>query len=149
MAASLSEQLAPPQKRNALIDDALEVLDAEVKDKSGISGMAVKTAFKVVKGVQPGFLRKVVDHLLDDFLEKTDPIYQSAIAEGLPPGGHVVKKKDVLASALLSVTDKRAERAQTELIRKTYQKLRPTAEKHVQAAAPRLAKLLDRHAAAS
>lgn len=146
MAASLKEQMAPVQKRNALIDDALSVLDEEVSDKSGLSGVAVKTAFKLIKGVQPGFLRKVVDKLLDDFLEKTNPIYQSAVAAGLSPGAHVVKEKAALASALLSVTDRKAEQAESEMVRKTYAKLRPTAEKHVEAAAPRLAKLLDRHA---
>ncbi len=146
MPASLAEQMAPAQKRTALIDDALQVLDDEVKDKSGLSGVAVKTAFKLVKGVQPGFIRQVVDKLLDDFLEKTDPIYQSAIAAGLSPGGHIEKEKGILASALLSVTDRRAERAQSDLIRKTYAKLRPAAQKHVEAAAPRIAKLLDRHA---
>lgn len=149
MAASLTEQMAPPQKRNALIDDALSVLDEEVNDKSGLSGVAVKTAFKLIKGVQPGFLRKVVEKLLDDFLEKTDPLYQSAVSAGLPPGAHVVKEKAALSAALLSVTDGRAERAESDLVRKTYAKLRPTAQKHVEAAAPRIAKLLDRHAAAS
>lgn len=149
MAASLTEQMASAQKRNALIDDALSVLDEEVNDKSGLSGVAVKTAFKLIKGVQPGFLRKVVEKLLDDFLEKTDPIYQSAVSAGLSPGAHVVKEKSALSSALLSVTDRRAERAESDMVRKTYAKLRPTAQKHVEAAAPRIAKLLDRHAAPS
>ncbi len=149
MAASLTEQISPPEKRQALVNDALEILDAEVQDKSGLSGIAVKTAFKLVKGVQPGFLRKVVENLLDEFLLKVDPTYQRALAEGLSPGGLVVKEKTSVASALLSVTDARAARAESELVKKTYAKLRPTAEKHVEAAAPRLAGLLDRHAAAS
>jgi hypothetical protein len=146
MVAPLSEQMASPEKRNALIDDALQVLDAEVADKSGLSGVAVKTAFKLVKGVQPGFLRRVVEGLLDEFLEKTNPLYQSALAAGLSPGGLLEKEKGQLASTLLSVTDARAERADSELVKKTYMKLRPTAQKHVEAAAPRLAGLLDRHA---
>ncbi len=93
MAASLTEQISPPEKRQALVNDALEILDAEVQDKSGLSGIAVKTAFKLVKGVQPGFLRKVVENLLDEFLLKVDPTYQRAIAAGLPPGGLVVQEK--------------------------------------------------------
>lgn len=149
MAASLSEQISTPDKRNALIDDALQILDAEVKDKSGLSGMAVKTAFKLVKGVQPGFLRKVVDALLNEFLTQVDPVYQKALTEGLSPGGLVVKEKTSVAAALLSVTDRRAAEADSELVKKTYAKLRPTAEKHVEAAAPRLSGLLDRHASAS
>lgn len=146
MAAPLSEQLQSAEKRDALITDALEVLDAEVKDKSGLSGMAVKAAFTVVKGVQPGFLRSVVEKLLPDFVSQVDPIYQQALAQGLSPGGLIVQQKTKMAGALLSVTDKKAQNAQ-DLVRKTYQKLRPSAEKHVEAAAPRIAGLLDRHAA--
>lgn len=146
MAAPLKEQFSTPDKRNALVDDALQVLDLEVKDKSGLSGVAVKTAFKVVKGIQPGFLRNVVEGLLDDFLAKTDPLYQEALAAGLSPGGLLEKEKARFASSLLSVTDGKAERAQSEVVKKTYRKLRPTAQKHVEAAAPRLAGLLDRHA---
>jgi hypothetical protein len=149
MVASLSEQMKPAAKRSALVDDALQVLDAEVNDKSGLSGVAVKTAFKLVKGVQPGFLRRVVEALLDDFLVKTDPLYQEALAAGLPPGGLLEKERAKLATALLGVTDARVERADSEMVKKTYQKLRPTAQKHVEAAAPRLAGLLNRHAAAS
>ena len=149
MAASLSEQLSPRDKREAVIEDALHILDAEVKDKSGISGMAVKGAFKIVKGVQPGFIRKVVNNLFDDFIEKIDPVYQRAISESLPPGAYIEKERSQVASALLSVTDRKAEAASSELIRKTYSKLRPSAQKHVEAAAPRLAELLNKHAASA
>ncbi len=146
MAASLSEQFASDDKRSALIDDALRVLDAEVADKSGLSGIAVKTAFKVIQGVQPGFLKKVVKALLPDFLEKMDPLYQDALSAGKSPGGLLVERKREVAGALLSVTDAKAAGAR-DLVRKTYDKLRPSAEKHVESAAPRLAGLLDRHAA--
>lgn len=149
MATSLSEQFQAPEKRAALIQDALAVLDAEVADKSGLSGIAVKTAFKVVKGVKPGFIEDVVKGLLPDFLTKVEPVYQRALEQGLPPGGLIEKEKREVAGALLSVTDGKAKRADSEIVRKTYEKLRPTAEKHVEAAAPRLAQLLNKHAAHS
>ncbi|HOU93028.1 MAG TPA: hypothetical protein PLU22_18365, partial [Polyangiaceae bacterium] len=66
---TLRERLSTGNKRTAVIDDALRVLDAEVADKSGISGMAIKAAFGMVKSVKPGFIREVVDHLLDDFVD--------------------------------------------------------------------------------
>ncbi|HEY6727679.1 MAG TPA: hypothetical protein VI197_26775 [Polyangiaceae bacterium] len=143
---SLKEQVVQGNKRTAIIDDALQVLDAEVADKSGLSGMAVKGAFAVVKGVQPGFIRKVVDSLLDDFLDALNPIYQEAASAGKPPGKHLEQNAGRVADALLGITDARAERAQRQVIKKTYDKLRPTAKKHVEAAAPRLGGLLDRHA---
>jgi hypothetical protein len=61
----------------------------------------------------------------------------------------LVKESPAVAGALLSVTDRKAEKADSEMVKKTYNKLRPTAQKHVEAAAPRLAKLLDKHAAHS
>jgi hypothetical protein len=146
---SLKQQIDTPAKREALIDDSLKVLDQEVEDKSGLSGLAIKGAFKVVKGVQPGFLRKVVDALLDDFLDCLDAIYQEALRLGKPPGEHLKANPGGVADALLAITDARAARAERAVVKKTYGKLRPTAKRHVEAAAPRLGALLERHAQAS
>ncbi len=146
MVSSLKEQLSSPDKRKALVNDALDLLNAEVKEKSGLSGLAVKGAFKIIQGVQPGFLHRVIEHLLDDFLEQIDPFYQSALSDGLTPGGLLVSQKSKVASALLSVTDRKAEKTTVELVKRTYKKLRPAAVKHVETASPRLATLLDKHA---
>jgi hypothetical protein len=147
MAESLSDQMKAPDKRSALISDAEKVLDDEVADKSGLTGIAIKTAFKVVKGIRPGFIREVIDHLLNDFLKQLDPVYQRSLAQGLSPGGLVVRESAGVAGALLSITDAKAARSNSDLVRKTYEKLRPMAQKNVEAAAPRLAQLLDKHAA--
>jgi hypothetical protein len=146
MSTALKDQVDSKEKRNAIIEDALGVLEQEVNDKSGLSGLAIKGAFKMVQGVQPGFLRRVVEHLLDDFLVALDPIYQEALTEKQAPGKHLEANAGRLADALLSITDSRAENAQRAVIKKTYGKLRPTAKKHVEAAAPRLGAMLERHA---
>lgn len=143
---TLEETIAEPEKRKAVIDDALRVLDAEVADKTGISGMAVKGAYKMVKGVRPGFVRQVVDHLLDDFLEALEPIHAEARAAGKSPSAHMRAERSRVAEALLAVTDARAEKADNKMIKKTYEKLRPTAQKHVEAAVPRLGEMVERHA---
>ncbi|MCC6216019.1 MAG: hypothetical protein IT376_14225 [Polyangiaceae bacterium] len=131
-----------------MVDDAQRTLDEEVASKSGLTGIAIKGAFAVVKGVKPGFVREVIDHLLDDFLDALDPLYQEAIAQGVLPGAHLEKNAGRAADALLAITDARAANAQRGGIRKAYDQLRPTAKKHVEAAAPRLGRLLDRHAPA-
>jgi hypothetical protein len=145
--ASLGELLGTGDRRGRVIDDCCEVLDQEVADKGGLSGVAIKAAFNLLKGVKPGFVREVVDTLLDDFLGALDPLYQEAVASGQKPGPFLDANRDRVAEALLAVTDRRAERAERMVIKKTYNKLRPTAKKHVEAAAPRLARLLDRHTA--
>jgi len=142
---TLNDILGSGAKRSAVVDDALRVLDEEVKDKGGLTGIAIKAAYGVVKGISPGFVREVVDGLLDDFLKCLEPLYQEAVAQGARPGAHLRANAGRVADALLAVTDGRAARAQRPIVKSTYEKLRPTAKKHVETAAPRLGALLDRH----
>ena len=146
MAEDLTSQFYDGHRREELIGAAVKVLEAEVSEKSGLSGMAIKTAFKVLKKVQPDILRKAVNALLNDFMNKLGPFYQDALAAGLEPGGQIVQRKVAVAQALLEVADKRVHRARQPAIPKAYEKLRPTAQQHVEAAAPRLAQLLNEHA---
>jgi hypothetical protein len=146
--ASLGELLGTPEKRGHLVDDALKVLDQEVDDKGGLSGIAIKTAYKLVKGVSPDFLRKVVEHLLPDFLNGLDPLYQEAIAKNIPPRKHLESNPGRVADALLSITDKRAQNAKNQVVKGTYEKLRSGAKKHVEQAVPRLGQLFEKHASA-
>lgn len=143
--AGLRERLGGADLREAVIDDACQVLDLEVADKGGLGGVAIRGAYSIVKGIKPGFVREVVDGLLDDFLDALDPMYRRAQGEGRPPGRHLQDNADEVAEKLLSITDQKAERSSRAVIRKTYGKLRPAAKKHVVAAAPRLGQLLDRH----
>lgn len=136
-------------KRAEVVADACKVLDLEVADKSGLSGMAIKAGYRLIQGVKPGFVPHVVDDLLDDFLEALDPIYQEAVSSGKNPGEHLKANSPRMADALLAITDRRAEKAQRAAIKGMYDKLRPTAKKHVEAAAPRLADLLQKHAPAN
>ncbi|MET0414341.1 MAG: hypothetical protein ABW217_23720 [Polyangiaceae bacterium] len=146
--ATLRDQLGHGDKRAAIIKDANDVLEMEVQDKGGLTGVAIRGAFAIVKGVKPGFTTEVIDHLLNDFLDALDPIYQEAVAQGKRPGVHLAGNRDRMAEALLAITDARAERASRGVIKKTYDKLRPSAKKHVGDAAPRVGELLDRHTTA-
>jgi hypothetical protein len=132
-----------------VIDDALGVLDQEVADKSGITGIAIKATYKVVKGIRPGFIREVVDALLDEFLEAVEPLYQDAVANKRPTGSGVRENPSRVADALLAVTDRKSQKAKSQVVKSAYEKLRPSAKKQVEAACPRLAGLLERHAASA
>ncbi len=145
---TLREQLGTGDKRRAVIDDACGVLDQEVGDKGGLMGIAIKGAYKVVKGIRPGFVREVVDGLLDEFLDAIEPMYQDAVANKRPVGSGVRDNPARVADGLLAVTDKKSERAKSQVVKSAYEKLRPSAKKQVEAACPRLAGLLERHAQA-
>jgi hypothetical protein len=143
--STLRELLGGAAKRGVVLDDALHVLDAEVDSKSGLGGFAIKAAYKVVKGVSPDFLRRAVEHMLNDFLDALDPIYQEAVQRGVDARQHLISNPGRVADQLLSITDARAARAQNQGVKKTYEKLREGAKKHVEAAVPRLGDLLARH----
>jgi hypothetical protein len=145
--ASLREQLGGGEVRGKVIDDACRVLDQEVADKGGLTGIAIKGAYKVLQGIKPGFVKEVVDALLDDFLDALDPLYQEAASKKQPAGAYLKANSSRVADALLAVTDRRAQGAQRQVIRSAYDKLRPMAKKQVETATPRLADMLDRHAA--
>ena len=141
----LKERFGQGDARKNLIRDACEVLDQEVADKGGLGGVAIRGAYSIVKGIKPGFITEVIDALLDDFLDALDPIVQEARQQGQPPGKHLAANGERVAEKLLNITDERAQGSSRAVIRKTYDKLRPTAKKHVAAAAPRLGAMLDKH----
>lgn len=141
----LKDKVGQPEPRAAIIDDACQVLDAEVASKSGLSGAAIKAAYGIVKNIKPGFIRDVIDSLLDEFVDAVEKVQQSA-GPDVPAAQAVRDNPGPLADNLLSVTDQRAERAERPVIKKTYAKLRPSAKKQVESAVPRLAGLIERHA---
>jgi hypothetical protein len=143
---TLPEALSSTDKKETVIDDCLQLIDAEVADKGGISGLALKAGYSAVKGIKPGFIRGVVNDLLPEFAQALDPFYQEAVEKKKKPGDHFVANGPRVADALLSITDARAKNAKSGVVRSTYDKLRGSAKKNVEQALPRLGKLVEKHA---
>lgn len=143
--AMLKDLLGDPQNRSKVISDCVDVIDAEVKDKGGLSGMAIKAGYAVVNGIKPTFVAEAVDHLLEDFANALDPTYQAAKSAGKPIAAYFIEQKSQVADALLTITDAKAKRAKTAAVVKTYEKLRGTAKQHVETAIPRVGKLIEKY----
>ncbi len=143
---SLSDGFKDANKRNAVIDDCVQLVDDEVGKKKGLGGVVIKAGYGAVKGIKPGFIRKVVDALFDRWAEKIDPFWAEAAARGKAPAAHLAAEKSRVAEALLEVTDEKAKSSDTALVASTYKKLRPSAKEHVEAAVPGLAAILAKHA---
>lgn len=143
---SLSQKLQDKSKRHQVVLDAQGVLDAEVADKRGVSGLAVKATFKVVKGLQPNFVYKAIDDLLDEFVGRVEPFYEEWTRDprGKDLAGYFTERGSEVADALLAVTDGRAEKSRHKNLVKAYGKLRPKGKEHVQAAMPRVGAMMDR-----
>ncbi len=143
---NLTEALASDSKRIAVTDDCVALIDAEVADKGGLTGLAIKAGYKTVQGVKPGFVRQVVTDLLPDFAKALDPLYQEAKSAGRGVREHFDANAPRVADALLGITDDKAKRSKSAMVKGTYEKLRGTAKKNVEAAVPRLAAMIEKHA---
>jgi hypothetical protein len=143
--STLNEILAAPGTRKQVVADCERVIEEEVASK-GLMGMPIKAAYAVVKAVKPGFVPEVIDHMLDDFCKRLDPIYQSSLQKNEPVTAHFNARPGEVAEALLGITDQRAQGAKNATLKSAYERLRPMAKKHVEAAVPRIAKLVAKYA---
>ncbi|HEY8087143.1 MAG TPA: hypothetical protein VIF09_04850, partial [Polyangiaceae bacterium] len=80
---NLSEALTGDPHKSAVVEDCLSLIDAEVADKGGLTGLAIKAGYRTVQGIKPGFVRQVVTDLLPDFAVALDPLYQEARSKGV------------------------------------------------------------------
>ena len=143
---SLPDALTSAEKKDAVVSDCLQLLEEEVADKGGLSGLAIKAGYKTVKGLKPGFLRKVVADLVPEFARALDPIWKEARDQGEAVPGYFSRSSGRVADALLAITDEKANRSTNGVITGLYGRLRSTAKKNVESAVPRLGRLIDKHA---
>lgn len=145
----LKQLLLDPDRRPGVVADLAALVDAEVADKSGVSGMAVKGGYNLVKKVSPSFVPHAIDSMLDDFVARVEPFHQEAVAANMPFSSYLAAHGEPVSDALLGVTDDRAAASQRESLKKVYAKLRPQAQKHVTEALPRLGLLVEKYATVS
>ena len=146
--STLQEILTRPGTRPQVIADCERLIEEEV-DSKGLIGLPIKAAYKIVKAIKPGFVPEVIDHMLEDFAERLDPMYQAAVGRNEPVSAYFNARTGEVAEALLAITDQRAQRAKNQTLKSAYERLRPSGKKHVELAVPRIARLVARYAAAA
>jgi hypothetical protein len=145
---SLKEIIQDPGVAQSVAADGLRVLDEEIAKRSGIGGMAIKGAYKVVKNIQGGrLLEKAVKVLMPEFIDKLDPHFSRYQEEGKGETleAYLRPHYDSLADELLAVTDRKIKETDNRAVRGTYDKLRPKARKEVVASLPALARMIEKY----
>jgi hypothetical protein len=142
---TLTETLTAESRKNAVVDDCVALIDAEVGDKGGLTGLAIKAGYKTVQGFKPGFVRQVVVDLLPEFAHALEPMYEEAKRSGRSVREHFDSNAPRVADALLSITDDKAKRSKSAMVKGTYEKLRGSAKRNVEAAVPRLGAMIEKH----
>jgi|SRR5580658_2047845 hypothetical protein len=147
MAATLDEILLTPETQPKVIADCNTLIEEEISDKSGISGTAVKIAYKTVTTFKPGHIRYMVESLLPQMVAELQPYWADfSTSGGSAFGDYLAKRGDEVSQALLSVTDARAAASGRPTIIKAYNTVRGSAARHVEAALPRVGDLIVKYA---
>ncbi|HET6611721.1 MAG TPA: hypothetical protein VFG83_07025 [Kofleriaceae bacterium] len=143
---TLAEALTTPEHRPQVIAECVDLVDDEVRSKSGLGGVAIKGAYVTVKKIKPKFIPEVIDGLLDEWIAKMEPYYatwreggQGAFAD------FITARSEDVAEDLLTVTDDKAQTTSHKTVRRAYAKMRPSAKRNVALAIPKLGRLVERH----
>jgi hypothetical protein len=146
MAAKLHDMLLAPQTQPQVVADCETLISQEVSDMSGISGTAVKLAYKTVRTFSAGHVHYMIETLLPRMADELEPYWADFNAGGGGSfGDYLAKREDEVSEALLSITDERGRNSDRPVIVKAYNTVRGSAAKHVKAALPRVGALTQKY----
>jgi hypothetical protein len=144
--ATLQEMITP-EVAPQFDADCKALIDGEVDSKGGLSGTAVKAAYKVVTAFAPGYYTETIKAITPDILNALEPFWADFLASGTAEfGDYLVKRGDEVSEALLGVTDHMAETSGRAAIVKAYKMVRGSAGKNIEAALPNLGAMLQKYA---
>ncbi len=147
MAATLHEMLLAPEIEPQVILDCEALINHEISDMSGVSGTAVKLAYKTVRTFSADHIHYMVSTLLPGMADQLQPYWADFNAGGGGSfGDYLVKREDEVSESLLSITDERGRNSQRPVIVKAYNTVRGGASKHVKAALPQVGALVEKYA---
>ncbi|MDA0267195.1 MAG: hypothetical protein O2890_10400 [Cyanobacteria bacterium] len=139
----LSKIIQDPSVKASIVADCTELMETQVNAKSGITGLALKAAYRVAKSVGASYIPGAVGRLLPALFEVLEPIWEEGVAAG-DPVDYLAQNRSRTADTLLSLTDKRAQNS-PPLVKSTYNKMRQSVQGDVEAAIPELAKIIGQH----
>ncbi|HEY2507913.1 MAG TPA: hypothetical protein VGI58_15460 [Streptosporangiaceae bacterium] len=147
MASSLHETLLAAENHDQVVTDCMALINQELAEKSGVSGNAVKLAYKTANAFAPGYLREVVAGLLPEIGAQLEPYWVDFGASGSAEfGDYLAKRGEQVAESLLTMTDRLAADSERPTIVKAYRAVRGGAARHVEAALPRVGTLAQKYA---
>jgi hypothetical protein len=147
---TLQETLLAPGIRPQVIADCEVLVDHEVSDMSGVTGTAVRIAYKTVRTFDAGHIPAMIESILPSVADGLQPYWEKFSAEssrGADFGGYLARHEDEVAEALLTITDSRQRASSRATIVKAYKTVRGSAVKHVKAALPALGALIQKYMA--
>ena len=146
MAATLREMLLAPDVKPQVVADCQALVKRELDSKSGVSGTAIKIAYKAINAFAPGYYTQTVESMLPDLTDRLQPFWADFNASGGAEfGDYLAKRSDEVSEALLAVTDDMRDRSRRPAVIKAYSAVRKGAGKHIEAALPNLGAMVQKY----
>jgi len=139
----LSDLIKDKTTKASLVKDCTVLIEEQVASKGGVSGLALKTAYRVVKGIGPKYVPGALGRVLPEAFVALDPLWDEGLQAG-DPVAYLVNHRSRTADIILSVTDARLHKTQG-IVKSSYTKLRTSVKGDVEAAVPGLAKIIGAH----
>jgi hypothetical protein len=147
MAATLREMLLAPDVQPLVVADSEALVNGQVSGMSGVSGTAVRLAYKAVRTYNADHIHYMIETLLPHIADALEPYWTEFAADGGGAfGDYLAKNEDSVCEALLAITDERGRNSGRPLIVKAYNSVRGSAAKHVKAALPAVGALTEKYA---
>ena len=104
MAPTLQQTLLAPGTRPAVLADCYALIDQEVAAKSGVSGTAVKLAYKTVTSFAPEYFHNTVENMLPHMVDELEPYWADFSTSGGAEFGDYLGKRgeEVVGGAALA-----------------------------------------------
>lgn len=145
---TLEEILLAPEVKPRVVSDCLVLVKGEVSDLSGISGAAIKVAYKGVSALAPDYMEYSVDARLPVLASALEPFWEDFAHSGDGSfGDYLTERSDQATNAMLAATDAQAAGSTARpAVVKAYKAVRGHAAKHISAALPRVGALIESYA---
>lgn len=140
----LTNKIKDKSVREGIARDCTHLIDEQVSAKGGLSGIALKATYGVVKGVGGDYVSGAISRLLPEAMAALEPIWNEGEAAG-DPVSYLSEHSDRTADILLSTTDARIAKNGGGIVGASYHKLRQSVKPDVVTAVPKLAKIINKH----
>ncbi len=128
-----------------VVADCTRLMDEQVSAKGGISGLALKTTYGVIKGLGADYIPTAIQRLLPDAFDALDPLWSEGLAAG-DPVAHLSDNSSRAAEMILGLTDVKIQHSNNKVVKVSYGQLRKSVKADLEAAVPGLAQIIGAHA---
>lgn len=143
---TLSNLIEDKAVKASIVADCTQLLETQVATKKGLSGLALKATYGVVKGIGAKYIPGAIGRLLPDAFAALDPMWHEGLQHG-DPVAYLIQHQARTADTILEVTDARIQNSDG-LVKASYNKLRNSVKSDVESAVPGLATIIGTHAQA-